>query len=118
MNTCRNVRSAHKIVISLYIDTMFLFNNELTGFLPTTIGNMEDMSEFDACAFRLYCAGSIISNVFFFCTEDLQLHNNKFMGPIPSELGSCFQLQKIEFQDNLLSGTIPSTLGGLEKLCK
>ena len=72
-------------------DTMFLFNNQLTGSIPSEIGMMEDL-------------------------KDLQIYNNRFAGPIPSEIGNCYQLEKLKIQDNQFTGTFPIELSGLEKL--
>ena len=47
---------------------------------------------------------------------DLQIYNNKFKGPLPSEVGNCYQLEKLEIQDNQFTGTFPVSLAGLEKL--
>jgi hypothetical protein len=47
---------------------------------------------------------------------DLQIYNNKLMGPIPSELGNCYKLQKLEAQDNTFSGQVPLQLGSIENL--
>jgi len=58
---------------------------------PTTIGQMEDI-------------------------KDLEIYNNQFNGPLPSEIGNCFRLEKLEAQNNAFTGQLPSTIGSLEKL--
>jgi hypothetical protein len=68
-----------------------LFNNQLNGTIPMTVGGMEDL-------------------------RDFHIYNNQIKGAIPSEISSCFQLEKIQIQDNQLTGAIPSEIGTLEKL--
>jgi hypothetical protein len=68
-----------------------LFNDQLNGTIPMTVGGMEDL-------------------------RDFHIYNNWIEGAIPSEISNCFQLEKIEIQDNQLTGTIPSEIGTLEKL--
>ena len=48
--------------------------------------------------------------------RDVQLYNNLLNGPIPTEIGNCFQLEKLEIQDNAFAGQLPATMSGLEKL--
>ena len=48
--------------------------------------------------------------------KDVQIYNNQFVGPLPTEIGNCFQLEKLEIQDNQLTGQLPASMGGLEKL--
>jgi ribosomal protein L13 len=52
-----------------------LFNDQLNGMIPMTVGGMEDL-------------------------RDFHIYNNQIEGPIPSEISNCFQLEKIEIQDN------------------
>lgn len=47
---------------------------------------------------------------------DLQVYNNQLDGPLPSEIGNCARLEKLEVQDNQLAGQIPTSLGELNKL--
>ena len=48
--------------------------------------------------------------------KDVQLENNQLNGSLPSEIGNCLRLEKLEVPDNLLTGQLPSSMGGLEKL--
>ncbi len=63
-------------------------NNFITGPLPNTIGNMNQLFEF-------------------------YVDSNYFSGTIPVEIGSSLVLQNIDMSSNLLSGSFPSTISQL-----
>ena len=46
----------------------------------------------------------------------ISLSHNRLSGPIPSELGSLSNLERLSLSYNRLSGSIPSELGGLSNL--
>ena len=68
-----------------------LSNNELTGEIPSELGNLSNL-------------------------QDLLLDENQLTGEIPSELGNLSNLQHLILRKNLLSGKIPLELGNLSKL--
>jgi Leucine-rich repeat (LRR) protein len=71
---------------------MNLQSNELTGTIPTAIGNLTDIRQ-------------------------LQLGGNQLSGRLPSELGNLGNLQELTLEDNYsLSGTIPTELAELSEL--
>ncbi|XP_055835396.1 MDIS1-interacting receptor like kinase 2-like [Solanum dulcamara] len=70
---------------------MELSDNQLSGSIPTTLGDLTEL-------------------------ETLFLHSNQLSGPIPSELGNLKNLNDMELSDNQLSGSIPTTLGDLTEL--
>ncbi len=91
----------------------------LTGGIPASIGNCTKLKVLDLC----YCglSGSIPEQLGS-CTEleEIYLHINNFSGNIPQWLGNCKNLRILELNDNRLSGEIPSNLGespSLEYLC-
>lgn len=65
--------------------------NNLTGTLPTSIGNLSNL-------------------------ESLKLFFNQLEGTLPSEIGNLTQLQVLDLNSNNLIGEIPSTIGNLSKL--
>ncbi|KAK2430960.1 putative LRR receptor serine/threonine-protein kinase [Trifolium repens] len=77
-----------------YLDGLifiFLFNNSLTGPIPSEFGNLKHLSI-------------------------MYLDNNKLSGEIPKELASCIQLTDLGLGSNLLQGSIPLFLGSLRSL--
>ncbi|KAJ8533568.1 hypothetical protein K7X08_006892 [Anisodus acutangulus] len=65
--------------------------NNLTGSIPTTIGNTKNLSE-------------------------LFMQSNMLSGTLPPEISTTSNLVKIDLSNNLLSGPIPSEIGNLKKL--
>ena len=66
-------------------------SNELTGPIPTELGNLSNLNW-------------------------LYLNSNDLSGPIPSELGSLSNLKWLLLDQNQLTGRIPAELGGLTNL--
>jgi Leucine-rich repeat (LRR) protein len=73
------------------VKELSLTNNDLTGRIPTSIGNL-----------------AIIT--------DLNLSNNHLNGTIPSSLGALSKLIRINFPNNQLTGSIPDAIGNLSSL--
>ncbi|CAN5508986.1 hypothetical protein BH10BAC2_BH10BAC2_37170 [soil metagenome] len=75
--------------ISLFGDRVTeirLTNNNLTGYIPGSLGNMNQLSL-------------------------LLLFNNQLAGHIPSALGNLINLQQLNLGNNKLTGNIPGSLG-------
>ena len=73
------------------VQTINLNNNNLTGFIPSSIGQLSEL-------------------------QFLQLYSNSISGNIPSTLGTIPNLLFLELQFNNFSGLIPSSLGDLSAL--
>ena len=73
------------------VQNLELLNNDLSGTIPTELGNL----------------GSLLI---------LNLGENQLSGPIPTELGKLANLQTLYLHKNKLSGTIPTQLGNLQTL--
>ena len=92
-----------------------LINNNLTGSIPTQLGNLTEMIQLDLHHNEL--SGSIpaalgnLSNL-----EYLALRANELSGPIPAALGNLSKLATLDIYLNELSGSIPAELGNLSKL--
>ena len=65
--------------------------NELTGTLPSSLGNLEKL-------------------------ELLVISNHRFNGSIPASLGRLARLRTLNLGSNTLSGTVPPSLGNLGEL--
>ena len=73
------------------LTTLYLGYNKLTGNLPSSLGNLVDLDYFS-------------------------LDNNNFTGSIPSSLGNLVKVTYLGLSHNALTEQIPPTLGNLVKL--
>ena len=73
------------------LQTLYLQNNNLSGSIPSSIGNLSKL-------------------------ETLHLHSNQLSGNIPIEIGNLTNLIELHLHNNQLSGSIPSSIGNLSKL--
>ena len=74
-----------------HVDTLDLRRNQLTGQIPSALGDLENL-------------------------QTLTLHENQLTGTIPSALGELTNLTYLTLHNNRLSGPIPSALGKLTNL--
>jgi hypothetical protein len=94
---------------------LYLYSNQLTGSIPTELGNLINLGDLELQSNQL--TGSIppelgnLSNL-----QDLYLSSNQLTGSIPSSLGNLSNLTYLGLQSNQLTGSIPSSLGNLSNL--
>ena len=74
-----------------YVDTLYIGNNNLNGFIPSTIGDLTHL-------------------------KALALSGNTLSGSIPSTIGNLSQLTRLSISQCQLSGSIPSSIGNLSNL--
>jgi Leucine-rich repeat (LRR) protein len=90
-----NSRDLNDLDMSIFenkeLETLNISNNNLSGALPSQIGNLENLKVLNAS-------------------------NNNFTG-IPAEIGYLIQLEEIDFSNNNLTG-LPLELGDLTNLKK
>ena len=92
-----------------------LSNNNLTGEIPSEIGNLTRLQRLDLSANNL--TGAIPSEMANLTSlETLVLLGNSLSGEIPSEIGNLTRLQRLLLTSNSLSGEIPSAIGNLTRL--
>jgi len=72
-------------------DTLNLFGHQLTGSIPSEIGNLSNLTH-------------------------LYLHSNSLTGPIPPEIGNLSSLTHLYLHSNSLTGPIPPEIGNLTNL--
>jgi len=92
-----------------------LFNNNLTGVLPTQIGNLTSVSEFilgmNALSGNIPGEIGDMSNLWI-----INLSDNQFVGSIPIEIGNLTSLAGLSIEQNQLTGNIPAEIGNLTNL--
>ena len=71
-----------------HVTTVWLMNNNLSGSIPTTIGNLYNL-------------------------EHLNLASNSLRGSIPTTIGNLYKLKSLDLSDNALTGSIPAEIGDL-----
>ncbi len=97
------------------LERLHLGLNQLTGSIPTELGNLSNLERLHLGLNQL--TGTIpnqlgnLSNL-----EELWLNNNQLTGTIPTELGNLHNLKLLILHNNQLTGTIPSQLGNLHNL--
>ena len=74
-----------------HVTELNLYGNQLTGAIPSSLGNLSNLTV-------------------------LNLHNNELTGAIPSSLGNLSNLTVWKLDGNHLTGAIPSSLGNLSNL--
>ena len=97
------------------LSILSLWDNQLTGPIPTEIGNLVDMAYLDLSANQLNGSlpsqlGSLVSMI------DMRLDHNQFTGQIPLELGNMINLDFLRLNSNDLTGPIPVEFQNLTSL--
>ena len=86
-----------------------LFNNTLTGTIPTCVGLLTNLQNF-AMEFNSL-SGTIPSSIgYLYNLTLLDLDGNQFTGTLPWELGNITKLQVLGVSNNILHGTLPPSL--------
>jgi len=97
------------------VSSIDLNNNNLTGTIPATLGNLLYLLSLQLDVNQL--SGSIPASLGNLVNlQYLSLILNQLTGPVPASLGNMTSLGWMRLADNQLSGSIPSSLGNLSNL--
>ncbi|MFB0516618.1 MAG: leucine-rich repeat domain-containing protein, partial [Candidatus Neomarinimicrobiota bacterium] len=92
-----------------------LRENQITGDIPVEIGNLSDMTGLDLGWNQL--TGSIPSEISSLASLSyLYLSHNQITGNIPTEIGNLASLTSLYVSYNQLTGPIPTGIGSLSSL--
>jgi Leucine-rich repeat (LRR) protein len=98
-----------------HVSQISLSNNQLTGSIPTELGNLSNLTFLDLSSNQI--TGSIpkeldnLNNL-----QKLDLSENQLTSSIPRELGNLNKLETLWLNNNQLTGSISSQLGNLSNL--
>ena len=87
--------------------------NMIQGTIPSSIQNLAKLK--DLQLWGNYMTGYLPNNLSLEL-ERLQLHDNSFVGTIPTEWGRCQNLSVLDVSYNDLTGPVPTELGNLANL--
>ena len=98
-----------------YLERLDLSGNQLRGSIRPELGNLDNLEVLSFSGNQL--RGRIPSELRNLANlRELDLHSNRLTGPIPSELSHLARLEKLSLSINRLTGTLPSALGNLANL--
>ncbi|CAO2046594.1 unnamed protein product [Urochloa humidicola] len=101
--------------LSTGLKYLLLDDNNLSGMVPSSIGNLTGLVSLALSNNSLIGAiGEWIGTQKQL--QNLELNQNNFNGPIPSSIGNFTQLVKISLEQNNFTGTIPTSLAYLQQL--
>ena len=88
------------------VSELHLSNNNLTGYIPAEIGQLNEMVHLDLSGNNI--SGEIPTEIVYILDlEELHLNDNLLSGSIPSELISLKTVSIIKLNNNYLEGSIP-----------
>lgn len=97
------------------LKNLYLLTNKLNGRIPSSIGNLTALENLSL--YNNMLTGSIPSTIGnMTALRQLQLFSNQLSGPIPSEIGNLPNLWMLRLYTNQLSGSLPSSMGSLSNL--
>ena len=97
------------------VNQISLSENNLTGIIPTEIGNLQQLEYLSLSG--NFLTGSIPSEIGDIQQlSNLYLDRNSLTGAIPAEIGALQQLSSLRLDRNSLTGVIPAEIGAIQQL--
>ena len=97
------------------VTRLHLRDNQLTGIIPTELGDLANLEHLSLSRNQL--TGAIPAELGDLANlERLSLHSNQLTGAIPTELGDLANLQGLWLHTNRLTGIIPTELDSIASL--
>lgn len=101
--------------LSTGITTFLIAQNRISGNLPADIGNLVNLSTFEA--YNNLLTGCLPSSIGKLTSlHRLSLQGNRFNGQIPDSLSNLLVLNQLYLQSNMFDGIIPASFGRLVNL--
>lgn len=93
-------------------------NNQLTSTLPSSLGNLRDLSEYSDFYLSSPMLPSVteLTVVFCFLLELCSFAKNHLTGPLPMQINLMLDLETFSIENNKISGTIPIGISSLRDL--
>ena len=115
-NSTNDIATWHGVTVSGgKVTDLDLRLNNLTGMIPTELGNLTNLENLNLTGNKL--SGAIPTELGNLTNlEDLNLSFNQLSGALPASLGKLTNLKKLWLVNNQLSGAIPTELGNLTNL--
>ncbi|MEM9885905.1 MAG: 3-coathanger stack domain-containing protein [Bacteroidota bacterium] len=102
--------------INNQVTQLILQNNNLTGSLPSNIGDLSSLQTLDLRENSLQGALPISLGNLAYLKYLLLQNNGGFTGNIPTQLGDLSNLKSLRLEVSQLTGGIPASLGNLDSL--
>ena len=99
-----------------HVTEVELFYNNLSGNIPTEIGNLTQLTKLTVTGNQGLSGNIPIEIGNLTQLTDLDLNFNNLSGNIPTEIGNLTQLTNLDLGSNALSGSIPTEIGNLSNL--
>ena len=94
------------------MEYFYIYQNKMTGHIPTSIINMEKLISFQV--FCNFFSGPM--PLLFSTVQYYSIFLNLFTGTIPTEYTTYLSMQLLDMGNNLISGSIPHSIGNLNQL--
>jgi len=88
--------------------------DECSGEIPSTIGNMTNLGVWNPTWYDIQYSGPDGQGMDYW--PALNLKNNQFTGPLPSELENLTDIEQVNLSYNYISGSIPPEIGNMTSL--
>lgn len=100
----------------VYLEQLYLFSNNLYRYIPQSIGNLINLKGLYLNSSRINWSTIPESIGNLTNLEYLALHSNYLEGSIPSSIGNLTKLKELSLHFTKLEGNIPSSIGNLHDL--